>query len=342
MWPGDANRNGICNNVDILWIGLASQDEIGGPSRPDADFSWTAQTPGEDWASSFPVSGINYLYADTDGNGWIDGTDLNIFPELAGQTNEFFSGLLGAELPGDDLFFEVSNLAPSPGEEVTVSIHLGDPDNIIQDIYGIAFDIGWDTSIVNEDATVFEIHGGWLGFVPAEEFYSYIKLDSPSGLVEPSVAFTRVRSTPATGQGEIMRMRIVIEDVIVGLDGLPVDSVALDLSFKNVLGLNAFEEDLLITSSPKSLLVTSAEKLPLVVPPDYKVIQDAQHLKIFAPINIQELQLLDVAGRVLYRRAPDRTEHEIPITGHPAGIYLLSMRFADRIYTSKVWIPNSS
>lgn len=337
LWPGDANRNGVCNNMDYLWIGLATQDVFGGPMRDDATFTWTPQPPPADWDGSFPVSAINYKYADTNGDGWIDGDDYEIFPTLYGQFNEQFSEFLGHEIPGDDLFMNISNPNPVPGETVEVSIHLGSEANPIEAISGLAFTITWDTAIVNEQASFFSDQGGWMGTI-GDDFYAVAKLDIPLGIVQPELAFTRLEGTTASGAGEIARMHIVIEDVIVGLDGEPVDSVRLDLGFLRVLGINAFEEDMLITSQPNSLLITATEEAPLSPeqPVEVSVFVAGQKLYIKGTKRLNSLLAYDLTGRIICRRAVGFTELEFPVSDWPAGIYLVQLQSDTQQWIEKV------
>lgn len=331
LWPGDANRNGVANHLDVLWLGLATADAIGGPSRNDASFTWTPQDPPADWTGSFPVSDINLKYADGNGDGWIDGTDVELFPHVYGQMNDQFSGFLGNDIPGDDLFYEISNPNPQPGEIVDVSIHLGDIDNLIEGISGIAFTVTWDTAIVNEQATIFNEVGGWMN-MSGPDFYSSAKLDEPLGIVQPEFALTRLEGTTVSGAGEIVQMRIVIEDVIVGLDGLPVDSVSLDLGFQQVLGLNGEEEDMLITNHATQLLVTHLNvDLAPNLPQRARIQTVASQLSLSLDEPVDGLCVYNVSGQQIRRWATGFTDLEFPIGDWPAGIYFF--QFVQNEYT---------
>jgi len=339
LWPGDANRNGICNNMDILWIGLGTQDVFGGPVREDPSVTWTPHVPPADWAGFHPVSLINYKYADTNGDGWIDGGDFNIFPTLYNQTNDQLTTLYGAEITGTDLRMIVSNSNPIPGETVEISIELGSAANPINNIYGIAFSIDVDTSIIKEDLTTFSNLGGWMN---TSEFslHSFAKVDAPSGLVKPVFAFVSQDGESMSGFGEIAKMSIVVEDIIVGLDGEAVDSIFLDLKFKKVLGLNAQEEDMLITSQNHALLVKNETLEPIQT---LNIIQlhNEQKLIINSISPIKQATLINTAGQSVYRRNFKDTELEIFTSGIPAGIYFLHIRTNTGEFVHKIPIINS-
>ncbi len=333
VWPGDANHNGICNNMDLLWMGMAFNE--GGPMRDDPSFTWTPQAA-DDWAQTHPMSGTNYKYADTDGNGFVEGVDFDVFPILYGQTNDQFTGLLGNELPGDDLFIVLSDPNPQAGQTVDIFIHLGSPENPVNDLAGIAFTLDLDTDYIQEDQTFVDPHGGWLG-TPWEDLFNFGKTDEPSGLNDPEFAFARLSGTPVSGHGEIARVQIVIEDVIVGHGGQPVDSVTLEIDFKRVLGLNYEEQDLQITaqSYALSLLTPTNETLPEAT---VQVIPQAQQLLLRADRQIDAYQLVDPLGRTIRRQQTHTIELTIPTMGLPAGVYVLQLLIDGQLQSIPVYI----
>ena len=73
IWPGDINNNGVVNGIDLLYLGVAFDEE--GPLRPDAGTSWQAHPMGDSWGQNFP-NGMNYAFADADGNGIVNEADL--------------------------------------------------------------------------------------------------------------------------------------------------------------------------------------------------------------------------------------------------------------------------
>src|ERR1039458_8539318 len=68
VWPGDADDNGEVNKRDVLHIGLAYGST--GPSRADTSSTWQAYHA-NDWKKTFK-GGLNYKYADCNGDGKVD------------------------------------------------------------------------------------------------------------------------------------------------------------------------------------------------------------------------------------------------------------------------------
>jgi len=75
LWPGDVDNNGIVDNVDLLYIGIAF-GEIGPPRIPPST-NWQAYGF-TDWGTQFPDTGLDFAYADCDGNGIINELDFDI------------------------------------------------------------------------------------------------------------------------------------------------------------------------------------------------------------------------------------------------------------------------
>jgi len=73
MFPGDLNNDGVANQYDILPLGIAIFDE--GFPRELSDIHWIEHSFFT-WDQVLPVTGINYGFIDSDGNGFIDTTDI--------------------------------------------------------------------------------------------------------------------------------------------------------------------------------------------------------------------------------------------------------------------------
>ncbi len=96
VWPGDFNNDGIVDNLDVLYWGLA--EGFTGPTRPNATTDWVAQGCPE-WADT--IQGVNAKHQDADGNGIVDEDDLAVVLENYGKTR---SATL-ARAPDDDTYF---------------------------------------------------------------------------------------------------------------------------------------------------------------------------------------------------------------------------------------------
>ncbi|MEL7160286.1 MAG: Kazal-type serine protease inhibitor domain-containing protein, partial [Bacteroidota bacterium] len=93
IWPGDIDDSGRINGVDMLHWSHAYG--AAGPERPAASTDWMAQLMGEEWDASFPT-GLNFAYADADGDGRVTGRDLALLFHHQHRTR--------ASAPADELY----------------------------------------------------------------------------------------------------------------------------------------------------------------------------------------------------------------------------------------------
>ncbi|MBA3828367.1 MAG: T9SS type A sorting domain-containing protein [Taibaiella sp.] len=135
VWPGDADDNKVVNMTDALYVGL--QYGKTGPVRTGATTSWVAQYVA-DWSSY--LAGINAKFADCDGNGTVNVSDLGAITANYGLTHPRGSGPGSTErktgLP--DLYFDLTGISMTPGATVHIPIMLGSTAIPVSKLYGIA------------------------------------------------------------------------------------------------------------------------------------------------------------------------------------------------------------
>lgn len=214
LWPGDINNDGIVSNIDVLYAGLAWGTT--GPPRTNADITWMAQDITTPWAETFP-NGLNYAYADTNGDGIINQFDIiNAIKDNYGLTHGtvtpfvFSDGIAGVD---PALKLENTTGGVSLGGTLDIDLNLGDLNIPANDFYGIAFSIEYDDSIIdeidfNEDA------GSWI-VSTGDDIHELTLKNTVTG--EYDVAVTRKDQISVSGFGKIGSLGIVIEDIVVGL-----------------------------------------------------------------------------------------------------------------------------
>ena len=151
VWPGDVTNNGIVNQVDVMYWAHA-HDAVGSP-RNIPDHSWTGHVlPDNLWAEEFP-NGLNFAYADCDGNGIVDSVDLNIikehywFEKDSVNIEDIPVGIPGVDPP---LTLLVNSPYTSPNEEEEIFISLGDEDITIDSLFGISFTLHFNPTDIKD------------------------------------------------------------------------------------------------------------------------------------------------------------------------------------------------
>jgi hypothetical protein len=299
VWPGDVNNNGIVNGVDLLWLGLAYDTE--GPERPGGTTLWQGQPIVELWPQNFP-NGLNYAYADCDGDGEVDGDDLDdaIIPNF-----RFTHGALQPDgyanaLPGSapKLTLAPSTTTALPGQTITVDVLLGSENEPIEMFYGIAFAGSYNTEMVdnNGQAIAFDDDDDWMAPEPDEPIEHLFYRDAPGG--EYEVAFVRINQTPVLGgYGLIGSFSIIIEDIIVGLSDtliIRIDSIMLIDQNNNVYPIVP-DTALIVVGNPSTTFAGEAFETALQIHPNPVRNTDASWLT--TPPGMRPLDICDALGR---------------------------------------------
>lgn len=234
VWPGDANQDSICNVIDLLPIGVYYG--VTGPDREDDDGTWEESFCDEwdDLPGIFDVP--NPKFADCNGDGEINDADTTIIADNYGSLRgmyvpEAFIG--GPDDPAIALEF-FSDTLPA-GTAVSVPILLGSDAIPADDMYGIAFQIDYDETVIDAPSVTVQFDGGWLGTPGADVLYMQ-KNDTVNGIVEVSI--TRNNHISRTGSGYFGQVSFVMEDNIAGKMQGQV-AVTTQLCISQPLAINA-------------------------------------------------------------------------------------------------------
>jgi len=340
VWPGDLNANGIANNLDILALGFSLGET--GPARDNPMNTWEAFAADE-WTGNLPGLNVNFKHADANGDGMITTEDQFPVSINYNEVNDSFAGLLGNNLLGDDLFFVPQNIMAAPSGSFFMDIHLGTAANPIENIYGIGFQIDVDTQYVRE--VNFDFSESWIGV--DEEIFAYGKYTDE--IEHIGTAITRLDGTTVSGFGKIARIEIVITDVVLGLVTDTTACLPFLLQFQNVLGINEFEDDLLIEARGDSLTLKNESQFTntnnLEENPEWIVypnpVQDILYIEVNeTPLN--NLILYDLLGRAVFRKELTAYEMatdnimEIDLSHIQGGLYFVTLHSDHSKFVKKI------
>ncbi|MFK7775916.1 MAG: T9SS type A sorting domain-containing protein [Saprospiraceae bacterium] len=137
VWTGDANRDSIVSNFDILQIGLAF-NESGQARNTPLVFQ---PFPGQSWGEDF--NGIDIKHADCNSSGSIVETDFDWVETYYGKSYKL-SNVIDEYPTGNEL--SITTLGNNPMDDMQVGI-IGRAKielNQAEDIYGLAFTLEFD------------------------------------------------------------------------------------------------------------------------------------------------------------------------------------------------------
>ena len=343
IWPGDINNNGVVNGIDALYIGLSFGTT--GPIRSGGNANWEAQPLQTPWPQNFP-DGINFAFADCDGNGTIDEDDLE---DAIGENFGLTHGVVtpdiydnGAPGTAPALRLEASTLAAFPGESFTIDVFLGDDNFPVGNFYGISFTLSFDQEfLADDDGIEFEFaEGSWIDPTGDDNTETIFK-ETGTGVGE--VTIVRNDLQPVSGMGRIGTFSIIMEDIIVGLEldtfNINIENVKmidLDLNSFSVVPGNTF----VLVAQDSSFLTNTAESLPSSLVRIYP--NPVQHqLWIESEIDIEELKLVNSIGQQLFSIPGNLNNASLSLPTHiPDGVYYLLLYCKEGVINKKIVIQS--
>ena len=337
VWPGDANNNGIVNNVDFIFTGVALTEVGIARAIAEQGIAWEAKTS-TDWGVQFGSFGIDFKHADATGEGWVDGTDLqagqNVYYDT---TNASYQGDFGAVIPGNDLFLVFDKDSALAGDTITIGVHLGSASNPINNLHGIAFTINLDTSKIVEAETTIDFHGGWLG-TPLTDLYTTLYYKPNVDARFADFAATRGNYGAVSGFGEIAQIIVVTE---IDLDGKGNGLIAaIPFNFENVIGLDSTGLDKLITCKNDSVDILDA------YPTGVRNRTNAFEFKVYPNPNTgsfmldfdKEPEVFFITNTLGQRVDFERNGNSLKVIENNSGLYFINAYVDGVLYSEKFFV----
>lgn len=160
VWPGDMDKNGLVNNLDVLYNGMSLNET--GPIRYDASLEFIGQ-PARNFVGE--VQGINAKHADSDGNGVVNESDIEAIELNYGLQQD---GLSPSAEEAPSIFIDgpTAILQDLP---FSFTVQAGNENNSLENVYGMAFSIYLNGNYSNVDMdfsnSIFEDAGDYESFV---------------------------------------------------------------------------------------------------------------------------------------------------------------------------------
>ena len=145
VWPGDANRDGLVSNLDVLELGLAANAT--GAARTSTSNAWSGQYASA-WLGTVST-GWNKAHADCNGDGVVNTNDNSAITANFALTHSFKSNRTSAN---PDISIVPQQNVAYEGIWNKADIVLGDASNTMSQLYGIAFDLNYDQSKIQTDS----------------------------------------------------------------------------------------------------------------------------------------------------------------------------------------------
>lgn len=341
VWPGDINNNGIVNNVDVLYWAIANDSR--GEARPNASTDWVGQDlPTTVWADTFP-NGLNYAYADCNGDGVVNAADRNLIERNFGLVHgdvipdEFATG----EPTSDPtLLLSSDTTTVPPRGTLNADLSLGTEMDSISNFYGIAFTVVYDPEILDQRASAFSLdllRDTWLNGRGNDRAEQFIVNNKELGVAQ--IAIIRKNGEPVSGFGDIGTFKIVMEDIVF------LNSTVSNTDIKLV---NDELADMMVAPSEITFSVDTVSVTSTI-----RQIRQ-KGLKVFPnPVSgnqitvemdnpnevIRIVQMFDTNGRLLSTLKFGGLQHKemIDLGLYPAGLYTLKIVTDKHLYVQSFY-----
>lgn len=227
VWPGDTDNNSVVNNNDLLQIGLFYGQS--GFARGNISNLWQADSSAN-WNIA-ENNGADIKHADCNGDGTIDGNDtiaINLNFNLTHAITTF-NNSNSERLTAPDIYFITAGSSYIAGDWVDVEIWLGNATMQVNNLYGVAFNINYNSSLVQPGTENITYPVSWIG-TPGTNAIKMAKIDALANTAYGVV--TRINHTNASGFGKIADFNFQIKTSLTS-------AAAMQFSISNYMADNA-------------------------------------------------------------------------------------------------------
>lgn len=322
VWPGDTNNDGVVNNFDILNIGIGYDAE--GAARINASINWVGQD-GIDWDHKFD-NGLNFKFADADGSGVIDFTDMDAVEQNWDEEHEF-RGESDQSRSATDIpvFLEAGDYETN--KLIEIPIHLGVNNLPADNIYGVAFSVSYDPSMVDANSVSINTNNSWF----TQEDNDLLKIEK--NIIENGIihfAMVRKDHENLSGIGIIANLEIFFDEI-------NEDMLASNLSIENLrfvdskgLELPALQISSTVNVMNQTTAITNINQSNISVYPNPSM----GLINIHTNAIVESINLINLAGQVCKTFEGDLKS--IDISDLDNQLYLLKIRTNEESVIVKV------
>lgn len=320
VWPGDANNDGLANNLDILELGVRYASA--GGQRIMVDNSWYGMDA-PNWGTDTVSTGYNLNHADCDGNGFVDLDDTLAVNLNYGLSHALRPSIASGISTVGDIYFGSPQAVYGNSELVEVDVFLGKNTNPLINFYGAAFTLNYtDNSLIQPGSMMFSIDDvSWVGTINSNG----IRLTRPnetSQSIYGAICRTN-HSTVSSGFGKIGTLRFMTTANNVNADFV--------LSASNSFYIDSVGNQTPLTSATYSVNISSSVGLQQQVSSLGASIYPNPNNGTFTlnGLNPKEeylVEVVDVLGRIIYtQQIKNSNAKTILKLDDAAGVYWLQL-----------------
>lgn len=342
VWAGDANNDGVANNFDIMAIGLGFGNT--GTIRFNASNDWHPQ-PSADWLqdiSTFTTSDegltfdsitVNSKYADCNGNGVIEGTDIDAINQNYGLTHAKKAGKQAAE-DAPAITFSLPEQIPA-NTWITVDIVLGSEEQPAEDAYGLAFTIEYDSDVVELGSVSLDFdETSWFD---GGDNISLYKDFGELGKID--VGYSRTDGESISGHGKIATFSIFVIDNVAGKKAGSID-IPFNISASNALIVSEKGFVQALNTEPAESVVTNIPTIDLSALNFYPNPSNDLVNFNFGGLDVQSLEVFNAMGQLMHRQSFEAHTlgTTLEVLDWNTGVYFVRFQTPDGMGTRRLQV----
>ena len=319
VWPGDANSDGLADNLDILELGL-HYTQTGTP-RATISNLWQSYYAAN-WSGNI-TNGKNLNHSNCNGDGIINDDDtLAIFNNYnlthAFKTNQTTTNPQITIVPDQSTV--------SKGSWGTASIYLGDATTPIINVNGVAFTVNYDNNLIDLNSVWIEYPTSFIN--ASNQNLKFRKRAFANGKLY--TATTHTVNGDVSGYGKIAILHYKINPSLV------TDNV-LNLSVSQVNQSNANGSITPLTAGSASLTALGSSittNLNELINGNYISIHPNPTngaLIINSITELQKIEVVAITGQLLISEVPSSANHLLQLHHLVNGIYFVNLYQNNRI-----------
>ncbi|MEL7532006.1 MAG: T9SS type A sorting domain-containing protein [Bacteroidota bacterium] len=330
VWPGDANQDGVADQLDLLALGIGYGST--GPARPNASLNWQAQWA-PNWNDSL-ITQVNYKHLDCNGDGIINAADTLAINLNYGLTHNK-TDILGTN--GPPIFLNILEDSVAVGDTATLIIELGSDSMPAQDIYGLAFTLDLDTSLYQLASARIDYTNSWLGVKNVDMITFDKKRESEQRI---ALAMVGTDQTDRQGYGRVGKISIIMIDDLAGkMDLFETFSGAIG----NLVAVNRLGElrSLHICPADSAVLYERSTAIDPTAPLALRIYPNPAQEWIKVQLTnsqAQSYRLLNMHGQVVKSSDQAFREAVIPVADIASGLYFLEIRAQGKTQLERVQV----
>jgi hypothetical protein len=310
IWPGDANSDGLADNLDVLELGLHYAQT--GTPRASVSNNWQSYFS-TNWTGTI-TNGKNLNHSDCNGDGIINDNDTLAIYTNYGLTHAF--KLAQSNTINPQLRIVPDQIAVAKGTLGTASIYLGDGSTSINNVNGVAFTVDFDNALIETNNIYIEYQNS---FLDAGQNLHFRKLDFSNGKI--FTATTHTVNNNVSGNGLIAKLYYQIKS------NLATDEILnIDLSQANQSNASGVISPL--TSGTGTLMAIGASVGLQELNGDVISISPNPtngSLTILSKRELQKTEVVSIIGQILLSEVPANVLHTLHLENFANGIYYVNI-----------------